>query len=63
MTISVHSIYKKCHWKSYHIDVNYHTTLIIIFRVVTNDPVKFEKEPVELKDLGELPNIVEEFRE
>ena len=27
-------IYKKCHWRSYYYDINYHTTLNRIFSVV-----------------------------
>ena len=43
-------IHKKCHPKSYHIDIKCHMTLNIMFSVVTDELVEFRKHHVEVQD-------------
>ena len=47
-------IYRKCHQKSYCGDINYHVTLKTIFSVVADALVKFEKQPVEVRDFRKI---------
>jgi ferritin len=56
-------IYKKCHPKSHHRDIEYHMTLIIKFSVVTNEPLEFQEITVGVQDYKKIIEHLEESME